>query len=215
MKSLRSSGSEQHAAASRRSSSEPPKRCSSVRTDIAAAPPSSYARATSETFEPGRIGPADGELRLCSAIIERPGRASASRKLGRAGLPCSASSLSGIARLRCSRSCRVVAMISSRTLTRRLGGGDEGSSVPAARPSSSAARAASTPSASVAAFACHVDRRASVYEREIAPDRLTGQHGARDRGVLPGDLRPPRRRRWPALRRAPVGLRCKRRPARR
>ena len=34
-------------------------------------------------------------------------------------------------------------------------------------------------------FACHVDRRTRVYEREIARrTRLTGQHGARDRGVL-------------------------------
>src|SRR2546429_6055158 len=79
MKSLRSTGTDTALATRARSSSEPPKWSSSVRTEIATAPPCVYARACATGSRSSRIAPADGERRLTSAITptSRPARARA------------------------------------------------------------------------------------------------------------------------------------------
>src|SRR5258706_74060 len=68
-----------------RSATEPPKACGSHRTEIATAPPRSYARAraTTSSSRPA-MRPADGDDRLISAIRWRPGPASRST-IGRGG----------------------------------------------------------------------------------------------------------------------------------
>jgi hypothetical protein len=118
MKSLRSTGRLVAARAARRSSSAPPKWNGSVSTDSAAAPPRSYACATSSTCIPSRIAPADGERRLCSAITEIPGRISASwngRLSGRSRRAASSWERGTISRRR-STSSRVASTMRSSTL---------------------------------------------------------------------------------------------------
>ena len=86
MKSLRNSGTSTAARTARRSSSEPLK-WTSVRTEIAAAPPATYSRATLAGSSPGMMSPLLGDARLISAIIAgRRARnaATKSRALGRA-----------------------------------------------------------------------------------------------------------------------------------
>src|SRR5208282_139994 len=68
MKSLRNSGTSTAARTARRSSSEPLK-WTSVRTEIAAAPPVTYSRATPAGSSPGMMSPLLGDARLISAII--------------------------------------------------------------------------------------------------------------------------------------------------
>src|SRR5581483_8592358 len=77
VKSLRSTGRSTAARASVRSPTEPPKNASSVSTDRHAAPPLSYALATTDGTRPGARSPRDGDRRLISAITDRPSPASA------------------------------------------------------------------------------------------------------------------------------------------
>ncbi len=67
--SLARTGIETAARTARRSSIEPPNQCGSHRTEIATAPPASYARARA-TMSSSRsaMSPADGERRLISAM---------------------------------------------------------------------------------------------------------------------------------------------------
>jgi hypothetical protein len=74
--SFASTGIETASRTARRSSSEPPNQCGSHRTEIAAAPPASYARARATmSSAPEAMRPADGDERLISAIRWRPGAA--------------------------------------------------------------------------------------------------------------------------------------------
>ena len=83
--SLARTGIETAARTARRSATEPPNQCGSHRTEIAAAPPASYARARATMSSSGAaISPADGDDRLISAIRWRPGAASRPR-IGRGG----------------------------------------------------------------------------------------------------------------------------------
>src|SRR5256885_14822147 len=69
IKSLRRIGRLVLDRTARRSAIEPSKCASSVRTEIAQAPPRSYWPATSPGETSARMIPADGDLRLNSAII--------------------------------------------------------------------------------------------------------------------------------------------------
>src|SRR5204863_98712 len=73
MKSLRSTGTGTALATRARSSSEPPKCSSSVRTEIATAPPRVYARACATGSRSSRIAPAEGERYIRRAHNESRG----------------------------------------------------------------------------------------------------------------------------------------------
>ena len=78
-KSLARTGMATAARTARRSSTDPPNQCGSHSTEMADAPPASYARARATMSSPSlAIRPADGDARLISAMRWRPGAASRS-----------------------------------------------------------------------------------------------------------------------------------------
>src|SRR2546429_393517 len=118
MKSLRSTGTLTQRATRAKSSSVPPKCRSSVSTEIAVAPPCSYARACATGSRSSRIGPAEGERRLTSAITPIAGPTSAGAKRRGSG-DCAARRSSSRARARRSAMRSRVAV---RMASRRLSG---------------------------------------------------------------------------------------------
>src|SRR2546421_3010999 len=110
MKSLRSTGRRTQRATPDKSSSVPPKWRSSVNTEIATAPPCSYARACCTGSRSSRITPAEGERRFTSAMTPTAGPASAGAKRRGSG--------AALARRANSRACGRKAAMRSRVALR-------------------------------------------------------------------------------------------------
>ena len=108
-KSFRSTGMPAVARTSRRSARDPPKCRGSVRTEIAAAPPASYARASDAGSASASIQPALGDERFTSAITAGTvARRSASRSERAGGRERAAASSASSGSGRSSSSRRIV-----------------------------------------------------------------------------------------------------------
>ena len=126
---------------------------------------------------PPGSAPADGELRLCSAISDSPGRASASRERARLGArgaarPRAPTRTAGTAARRRSTSARAVATISLERCSRRQLPRPRARTArarpPPRRSSIACSRGAARRRASVSAPPARVDRGAGVEHRQLA-----------------------------------------------